>query len=187
MAGIYRTHMVDPLGALPPTLGYAIQSQLAGLFSPIVGYDSFFENNWVFFNPTAAGPVRHELLVYFMPPGASIVKNVPGLAEPIDLSGGGSTVYSRGASEVYIKSNDPVALAKLAFHELMHNRLKQSDVQLHKQGGLASAIVNASTQLSDLNIKSMAAVLRTPITQWLAGISTLNSGKIDPLSEYYRP
>src|ERR1700693_5561043 len=85
MAGTYRTFMVDPLGALPPGLGGAIQSQLAVLFSPIVGYDSFFENNWVYFNPVAAAPVTYELLVYFMPSGKSIVKNAPNVRGTIDL------------------------------------------------------------------------------------------------------
>jgi len=33
----------------------------------------------------------------------------------------------------------------------------------------------------------MAAVLRNPITQWTQGIGILNTGKVDPLSEYYRP
>src|SRR5262249_23516130 len=136
MGGIYRTFMVDPLGALTPDLASKIQSQLALLFSPIVGTNNFFENNWVFFNPTAAAPTAHELLVYFLPNGVSIVKKVPNMNQPVDLSIPGTTVHLAGASEVRVTTKDPVLLAKLAFHELMHNRLRQSDQQLHPQGGL---------------------------------------------------
>ncbi len=146
MGGTYRIFMVDPLGALRPGLGNAIQSQLAGLFSPIVGANNFFENNWVFFDPVAAVPVAHELLVYFMPAGKSIVKLVP---TTVDLGANGNTAYSAGASEVYVKTDDPIALAKLAFHELMHNRLKQSDAQLHPQGGLAGEVINAKARQAE--------------------------------------
>ena len=186
MGGIYRTFMVDPLGALTPDLASKIQSQLAVLFSPVVGTNNFFENNWVFFNPTAAAPTAHELLVYFMPTGTSIVKKVPNLNQAPDVTIPGSTIYQAGASEVRVTSTDATLLAKLAFHELMHNRLRQSDQQLHPQGGLASATIYADTQLTTRNIKSMAAVLRNPITQWTQGIGILNSGKNDPLSEYYK-
>jgi hypothetical protein len=186
MGSTYRTFMVDPLGALRPGLGNAIQSQLAVLFSPIVGSDNFFENNWVFFNPAAAAPVMHELLVYFMPPRVSIVKHAPNLNQQPDLSKDGNTAYGSGASEVYVKGNyDAVLLAKLAFHELMHNRLKL-DNHLHAQGGLAAESITGSTQLSSRNIKSMAAVLRNPITQWIGGITMLNNGRHDPMSEYYK-
>jgi hypothetical protein len=186
MGDTYRTFMVDPLGALPAGLGTAIQPQLALLFSPIVGADNFFENNWVFFDPNAAAPMGHELLVYFMPAGKSIVKSAPNVQGPIDLSAEGNTAYGAGASEVYVKSNDAVLLAKLAFHELMHNRLKQSNQQLHPQGGLAAAKLSGSSTLNTRNIQSMAAVLRQPITQWIAGISILKNGKNDPMSEYYK-
>jgi hypothetical protein len=185
MAGIYRTFMVDPLGTLQPGLANAIQSQLAVLFSPIVGYNSFFENNWVFFSPAAAAPMTHELLVYFMPPGLSVAKHAPNLSDPVDLSADGNTAYGAGASEVYVKYTDAVYLAKLAFHELMHNRLKQGNA-LHKQEGLAAKKIGPTTQLNDLNIKTMSAVLRNPITQWTEGISILNNGRHDPLSEYYK-
>jgi hypothetical protein len=178
--------MVDPLGALKPGLGTSIQTQLAQLFAVIVNGSSDFGDNRVLFDPNSAAPVRHELLVYFMPAGKSVVKNVPNLNKPVDLNAGGTTVHLAGASEVYVKSDDAVLLAKLAFHELMHNRLKLGDDQLHPQGGLAAASISPSTTLNDRNIKSMQAALNTPITQWTAGIGILNNGKVDPISEYYK-
>lgn len=187
MPGTYKTFMVDPLGALKPGLGTIIQSQLAMLFSPIVGYNNFFENNLVNFSPSAAAPVSPELLVYFMPSRTSIVKEFVGPKANVDLTADGFTAFSAtaSASEVYVKSDDPILLARLAFHELMHNRLRMGD-NLHMLGGLASATVYKDTPLTTANIKKMAAVLRSPITQWTAGIATLNSGKSDPLSEYYK-
>ena len=191
-AVFYRTYMVDPLVALPPGLGNAIQSQLVLLFGSVISSVfgvtrpiNYIENNWVFFNPTAAAPVKHELLVYFMPPRTSIVKHAP-TSGPPDLSANGNTIYRAGASEVYVKSNGAVGLAKLAFHEFMHNRLKQSDNQLHPQGGLAGASITSSTRLNHHNKESMAAVLLDPIKQWTSGITILNNGMHDPMSEYYR-
>lgn len=189
MAGTYRTFMVDPLGALPATLGYQIQSQLAVLFSPISGND--FENNWVFYdpsNPSAASPTGYELLVYFMPAGMSIVKHAaPRSAPPVDPTRDGFTWSTLGASEVYVKTNSALLLAKLAFHELMHNRLRMDDGHLHPMGGLAAASITDATQITTANIQAMRRVLRVPITQWTAGIRILTDGIRDPLSEYYRP
>jgi hypothetical protein len=83
----------------------------------------------------------------------------------VDLDANGNTAYSAGASEVYVKVDD---------------------AQLHPQGGLAGEVINASTQLNRRNIQSMAAVLRNPITQWTRGITILNNGKHDPMSEYFK-
>jgi hypothetical protein len=177
----YRTFMVNLVGALPQDLAWGVQSQLANLFSPCTS--DRFENNWVYFADLNTKLDRHELLVYFMPPNVSVIKNVPHLTDPPDLTADGNTAYAAGASEVYVKNRDPALLAKLAFHELMHNRLKLGDTRLHPQGGLASAEINASTQLTPQNIRTMAAAIDTPIKQWTDGIATL----LDPNSEYYRP
>ncbi len=185
MAGEYKTWMVDPLGALTPALAAAIKSQLEGLFRTIIDKDKFFTSNSVSFSASSAAPTAHELLVYFMPSGKSVIKNVPGAKSP-DLTADGSTVYAAGASEVYARGEDASALARLAFHELMHNRLQQDDATLHPQGGLAGKTISTGTQLNDKNISTMSAALQTPITQYTAGIAILNNGKNDPLSEYYK-
>lgn len=189
MASIYRTFMVDPLNAIPVRTAYVIQSQLAALFSPIVGVSGFYENNWVFFNPSQATPMDNEMLIYIMPQGVSIVKNLPGLKGSVDLSLNGNTVWVGNvrASEFYAVGPDPVLLAKLAFHELMHNRLKQGDEMHADQDGLGAKVIGPDTQISSRNMRSMAQVLRRPCPQWTNGISILNSGKVDPLSPYYKP
>jgi hypothetical protein len=193
-AGIpYRTFMVDPLGALAQSsvqfLATNIQSNLASLFFSICGSCSpGFETAWVYFTPDRAAPVNWELLVYFMPPGLSIVQQLPGLTRTLDLTANGNTAFvgTQVASEVYVTSSDPVFLAKLAFHELMHNRLLQGDAMHNSQDGLGAAFINASTPITPTNQLTMAAVLPNPSQQWVGGISILNSGKFDPLSPYYQ-
>jgi hypothetical protein len=189
MPGTYRTFMTDPLNAIPSGMAYVIQSQLAVLFSAVVGTDNFYENNWVFFSPSQGMPASNEMLVYFMPPGVSIVKNVPGLTQPVDLSLNGNTVWvgDLRASEVYVVGQDAVLMAKLAFHELMHNRLKQGNAMHAAQDGLGAQTISAGTQITSTNMRSMAQVLRSPCPQWTAGVSILTNGMSDPLSPYYRP
>jgi hypothetical protein len=182
MAGVYKTFIANLLGALPQKLAWQVQSHLADLFSPCISND--FENNWVYFADAQNKPDKHELLVYFMPAQTSIIKHVPSVAAP-DLSIDGNTAYAAGASEVYVKSSDPLLLANLAFHELMHNRLKVGN-SLHRQGGLASAVVYNSTEITKDNIRAMAKVISKPIKQWTDGIALLADGKNDPISEYYK-
>ena len=180
----YQTFMVDPLGALKPALGAAIQSELASLFKTVVAATKTFDGNTVVFTPGAANPTAHELLVYFMPSDKSVVKNVPN-TPAVDLTDDGNTAFQAGASEVYVKSDNSALLARLAFHELMHNRLMIGNA-MHDQGGMAAKTIGASTALSPANIKAMAAVLDKAITQWTQGIAILNNGKNDPMSEYYK-
>ena len=181
MAGTHKVYMVDPLGSLSATMASAIQSQLKSLFSQCLG--SAFTDNTVFFNPTAATPTGSDLLVYFMPSGKSIIKQVQPL--PPDPTRKGGTWPKSGASEVYASGTDGALLGNLAFHELMHNRLKLDDAGLHSQGGMAAASISGTTTLNAENIKTMTAEIDKSITQWTAGITILNNGKNDPMSEYY--
>src|SRR5207245_10347457 len=136
--------MVDPLGALKGNLANAIQSQLALLFSAIIS--NFYEGNWVYFTPDQASQMNSELLVYFMPAGQSIVQMLPGLNQTADFTGDGWTAWvgSLVASEVYVSQSDPVLLAKLAFHELMHNRFLQGNSMHSQQDGLGTSSIAAS-------------------------------------------
>jgi len=176
----YRTFIADPLGALNPALFTQVQSQLAALFAGCLG--STYDSNTVVAADTSTMPSGAELLVYFVKSGQSVVKNVPLV---VDLTAMGSTAYQSGASEVRVTSSSAALLARLAFHELMHNRLKASDATLHPQGGLAAATVSDTTALSPANAAAMSAVIGTPIVQWTAGIAILTNGKNDPMSEYY--
>jgi hypothetical protein len=182
MAAMYRTFIANLVGALPDMMAWQIQIYLADLFTPCV--KGKFDNNWVYFADPKHKPEKHELLVYFMPPYTSIIKHAPRAGAP-DFTKDGNTVFGSGASEVYVNSTDPQALANLAFHELMHNRLK-SGAAMHSQGGLASPIVYSNTQITTANINAMAKVISAPIKQWTHGITLLANGKRDPGSEYYK-
>jgi hypothetical protein len=176
----YRTFIADPLGALNPALFTQVASELQKLFAGCLG--KTYDSNTVIAADTSNMPSGAELLVYFVKSGQSVVKNVPSI---VDLTKPGTTVYQSGASEVRAVSTSAAGLARLAFHELMHNRLKASDAVLHPQGGLASDTVDETTALTPANAAAMSAVIGTPIVQWTAGIAILTNGKNDPMSEYY--
>ncbi len=84
-------------------------------------------------------------------------------------------------SEVYIDAVDGDAnfdskLAKLAFHELMHNKLdahpiKATATNIHKSGGAGLALENPGSQdLTPRNVALMAAHLTLEIPQWTGGL-----------------
>jgi hypothetical protein len=75
--------------------------------------------------------------------------------------------------------DQPKALAALAFHELMNNKLR-SGKSLHGKGGLANEGVTTATSLTDNNIKLMAGKLADKAPQWIGGWSYAS----DPLSGY---
>jgi hypothetical protein len=129
----YRTYIADILGALSPDLAQGVQIVLAGLMSPCISDQ--YEGNWVYFADTSTTLLPNETLVYFMPPGVSIVKNSPNIQGTLDLTAAGNTNPNSGASEVYVNFQDKTLLANLAFHELMHNIL-QLDNAMHKDDGL---------------------------------------------------
>jgi hypothetical protein len=181
----YRTYIADILGALSPQdFAYRVQSQLAGLMSACT-YD--YENSWVYFADTSTKVLPTEALVYFVPPGLSIIKHSPNLpAGPIDLGLAGNTNPNSGASEVYVKWRDETLLAKLAFHELMHNRLQLGNA-MHRDDGLRTGRdITPATPYTDQNKRDMAAALKKSVPQWVGGISILTNGKNDPLSEYHQ-
>src|SRR5262249_6534696 len=50
-------------------------------------------------------------------------------------------------------------LAAVALHELMHNKLRLQDAELHQYDGLAQASVGPGTRPSDGNVRMLAPVL----------------------------
>jgi hypothetical protein len=184
MMGTYRIFIADLLEVLTAELARSLRLQLERLFAPCTA--GRFQHHAACFANRSVKPFGHEMLVYFMPPNLSIVKNVPNMIGSPNLGADGTTAPNAGASEVYVKSDHPLFLAKIAFHELMHNRLRLSNAELHGQGGLASASIQANTPLTPANIQSMAKVIADPITQWTEGIDILASGALDSSSEYHR-
>ena len=148
------------------------------------------------FIPATPTPTPFDLLIYFVPTELSIVSRFAGRPRnPLLDDGDGftsiKTVTSNGvtrtsaASEVYTKTLNPEVLAALAFHEGMHNRLAIGQA-LHSRSGMAHAVVDPSTTVTDENAIQMAAAFNTPVTQWPDGVVTLVNHRVrrdtgDPL------
>lgn len=112
--------------------------------------------------PTIAS---HDLLIYIFKNS-----NCSPVASHFSASKGpnGCTAWSGNetGSEVYIRGLEgPSHVAKLIFHEAMHNKLHKGD-SLHAQGGLASEIIYPDTALTEKNIESMAKALSKSQGQW---------------------
>ena len=129
----------------------------------------------------------NELLVFFMPDGKSIVKNMPGVTKQVDPSSDGWTPTGTKicASEVYVRYTNAVLLAKLAFHEFMHNKLNIDDRMHYSQDGLGQKIIGPETQLSRKNILTMQGVIKKGRPQWWDGITRLINMTHDPLTPEY--
>lgn len=193
---LYHVFLVDPYRILLPNNAWSkIKTQLNLLFDPIAGFANF-EGALVVYSNGVVSPAPHELLVYVMPAGPpvkSIVKNSPQFRQKLDPTADGLTNFLSGASEIYATSIDkPVLKAKLAFHELMHNKLRLGQTTPHgpdalhsSQDGLGQATIGEDTRLTRRNILTMATALRTPVPQWTAGIQTVLTGMHDGFSEYH--
>ena len=122
----------------------------------------------------------HDLLLYFVvDPDDTVVKTGLGSPNSIEADANGHTVrrLSDGltGSEAYFsgRQNEPVMLAKLAFHELFHN-VTQMDDELHGKAGLGLGRkkILSGTQLTDGDVNLMVAHLTTTKrSQWKDGFS----------------
>lgn len=185
---IFTVYTCDALGSMQATVGTAVQAKLKEYFSKITEgtYDSCEVKEAL----PGQKMEENELLVFFMPPGLSIAASLPGATSKPDPTSDGVTIWttaSGAVSEVYAKTSlDAEMLAKLAFHELMHNKLRLGD-DLHKnQDGLGAREVGPSSQLTAKNIAGMKTALKNKTLQWVAGVAVLTTGKVDPLSPFYR-
>jgi hypothetical protein len=185
---IFTVYICDALGSLKATVAPAVQAKLKEYFSKITegSYDSCEVKE------AASGQKleENELLVFFMPPGLSIAASLPGATAKPDTSSDGFTIWttaSGAVSEVYAKTSlDAEMLAKLAFHELMHNKLRLGEKLHDEQDGLGAKEISASSVLTAKNISGMKAALPNKTLQWVAGVAVLTTGKNDPLSPFYR-
>ena len=190
---LYHIFMVDPYRILIPNNAWAnLKTQLNLLFDPVIG-SAGFEGAVVKYSNGIVAPASNELLLYVMPRGKSIVALSPRARKQNDPTADGVTNFMVGASEIYVtNSDDPVQKAKLAFHELMHNKLQLGQTTEHgpdalhnSQDGLGMEIIKEKTQLTKKNILTMAKALAKPVPQWTAGIQIVLTGMHDPLSPFY--
>lgn len=122
----------------------------------------------------------HELLIYMV---QSVISSVVSshFRSP-RVGGNGVTAWATGAggktgSEVYVGRMTPALVARVAFHEAMHNKTHWNDRRLHGRGGLARATVLDNTRLTRQNIQDMARLLGRNRAQWTGGCALMN----DPL------
>jgi len=161
-----------------------IRSTLQGFFDRVVKKTNF-SDCWVQWCSTPPGSIQpNELLAYFVRSSHSTL--TPGFGFSGTLGRDGTTTWKTGGgdglSEVYVSRfrDDPKALAALAFHEMMHNKLRVGK-SLHGKGGLANEEVSAATSLTDNNITLMAGKLAARAPQWIGGWSYAS----DPLGGYF--
>jgi hypothetical protein len=205
---LYRVFLIDTYNQLlPGNVWASVKTELNLLFDPIVGplpYEGavvLYSNNGAA-TGYAGGSLysirSDELLVYFMPPGLSVVAKAPHVrsANLTRESDGCTSIYD-GASEVYVQNGclaHPRLLAKLAFHECMHNKLQLGQMTpngpdlLHaSQDGLGAKEIAEDTPLTHRNRTTMTAALRRPVKQWTDGVGKLLLAMHDIQSPFHSP
>ncbi len=117
---------------------------------------------------------QHELLIYIV--STSLDSVVSGLAGSPGRDGLTAWRGTQTGSEVYVKRNSAALVARLAFHEAMHNK-SHSGNGLHGQNGLAQETITETTALTSQNIRFMGRYLGRNRSQWTGGCAYYN----DPL------
>jgi hypothetical protein len=82
----------------------------------------------------------------------------------------------KSASEVIVKQLDGGTLGALVFHECLHAKLGLGN-NMHSRAGLASAVVDGSTQLNDANRRDIADTINKRVIQWPDGWEILSGAK----------
>jgi hypothetical protein len=154
----------------------------------------------------AGNPLTVNLIIYFVPsPRESVIKLHPQyrnttLAADNDPMEWGTTVNrwntpgrtpTLGISEVYIArcrgSNDAATqlnLARIGFHESMHNQLVKPGAELHRGNGGFAADTPTGSAPSAPNIQMMAAGIGTLVPQWPDGFQAWRNQANDPLGGF---
>lgn len=198
----YKVYLVE-LGNCINDKGVSSQiaAKLKGYFDTVVQqYDAKYvgkgtplgssDVTWITSMPTVG---TTELLVYFVGNSSnSVVKHMAGfgktgssdgLTNPDSGTPVGSEAYTSAANSSNTKG---AALAALAFHECMHNKLRWGDTRLHGLNattpaggtGLSNSPIDPSFKLTPLEADTMAKHLLDLVAQWTDGINAWN----DPLN-----
>jgi hypothetical protein len=179
----YSVFLMDPLSAMTPTLALQTMLRLQDFFDKVSARVPAAGGIRVVAPPvTSISPKDNELVVYVLPEGITIADKLPKetnapfepRTSPLITHHWGLTRFnSNGAiSEVYVRFNDADMIAKLAFHECMHNKLRLSSAQLHLpafpncDNGLQCERLNPSSTLTNGNIAAMAGALLNKAPQW---------------------
>jgi hypothetical protein len=155
-----------------------LEKAVVELFTPAIAKSRQYES--VEAHETKIAPTLGpaELLVYVVANQfRSVLRSKLDIAPHVDA--GGFTAWfdnerkdSGVGSEVYVAHTSPPYLAKLIFHEALHNKLRKDD-RLHRhQGGLAAAGVGEATPATKDNYSLMAGAIEKHVRQWLGGFAS---------------
>lgn len=83
----------------------------------------------------------------------------------------GKVVSKKAASEAYFSRSrtDVALLAKIIFHESMHNKLVMGDAMHDRSGGLAQETITGATSLSAADIDRWKKNWNNKVNQWPEG------------------
>jgi hypothetical protein len=112
-----------------------------------------------------------DSLVQHFPTNPTVDLNSNGLTVFQTTTQDGKVISRKAASEVYFRrSPDDVALlAKLIFHESMHNKLTMGNEMHDRSGGLAQETITGSTSLSSADITRWKRNWNNKVNQWPEG------------------
>lgn len=177
----YNVFLTDVFGQVQIPNHLAIRNQLKGYLDPSAFNQGFTEGAEVFWIPGDFFIADEFIQVHILPLEISAVKKMTsattgdplaaghrGLTrfEPLPpATPGGAPGPETFLSEVYVDGQNTDMIAKLIYHECMHNKLR-ADNQMHTQGGLASAVINPTTAIARANIDTMSANLKKKRPQW---------------------
>jgi hypothetical protein len=161
---------------------YAVGMELRDLFKKVCQHPaSSYASADYWWDPLPGEITDRELLVYFVrDQSESVIKKAhPG--ERLEPLKAGNTwpAFGRGIkiSEVYVSSvlkyvDSHLLLARLCFHELMHNKL-EPEINVHNQGGgglATGGTIYPATELSETNKALMAQNLDKTVQQYIGAL-----------------
>jgi hypothetical protein len=181
MAGVYNVYLKNLVPEDNMAWGegdmYAVGLYIKQLFDEVCqNSKSTYTTSDYWWDPPKGSVKDTELLVYvlFDSSQSLIHKKYP--KRKMNLQNGGNTFFlgtsTPRISEIYLntmlKFNDAhLLIAKLAFHELMHNKLEPFSVHTNGGGGLATdGTIYSSTPLNDANKELMAKNLGKRVPQY---------------------
>jgi hypothetical protein len=181
MAGVFNVYLKNLVPSDQMNWGegdmYQIGLYIKQYFDEVCqNSNSTFSSADFWWDPANGAVKSHELLVYFLKDSSESLIHKTRPSDKINLNNNGNTLWRSDStpriSEIYVNSvliyNDAhLLLAKLAFHELMHNKLEKFDVHGGGGGGLATGSpITSSTPLTDKNKELMAKALAKKVPQY---------------------
>jgi len=156
----------------------------------------------------AGSPMTINMIIFFVPdPQQGVIRLHPQfrnatVAAETDTTIWGNTVSqwtppgahvghrtpTLGISEVYIsrcRTTDDAGtrlnLARIGFHDSMHNELVRPGNDLHRGNSGFAADVPTGSAPSAQNVQMMAGAIGTLVPQWLGGFQAWRTNSMDPL------